>query len=35
MIAAFRDSAFFGIMPGVVLVGVVVVILAILYFVRR
>jgi tetrahydromethanopterin S-methyltransferase subunit B len=35
MIAGFRESAFFGIMPGVVLVGVIVVILAILYFVRR
>lgn len=35
MIASFRESAFFGIMPGVVLVGVIVVILAILYFVRR
>lgn len=35
MIADFRESAFFGIMPGVVLVGVIVVILAILYFVRR
>jgi hypothetical protein len=35
MVAALRDSAFFGIMPGVVLVGVIIVIFAILYFVRR
>ena len=35
MIAALRDSALYGIMPGLVLLGVIVVILAILYFVRR
>jgi hypothetical protein len=35
MIAALRDSALFGILPGLVLVGVIVVILAIVYFVRR
>jgi hypothetical protein len=35
MVAALRDSAFFGIMPGVVLIGVIIVIFAILYFVRR
>jgi hypothetical protein len=35
MLAALRDSAFFGIMPGVVFVVVIIGILAIVYFARR
>jgi hypothetical protein len=35
MVAALRDSAFFGILPGLVFVGVIIVIFAILYVVRR
>jgi hypothetical protein len=35
MVAALRDSAFFGILPGLVFVGVIIIIFAILYVVRR
>jgi hypothetical protein len=35
MLAALRDSAFFGVMPGGVFVVVIIGILAIVYFARR
>lgn len=35
MLAALRDSALFGVMPGVVFVVLIIGILAIVYFVRR
>jgi hypothetical protein len=35
MVAALRDSALFGILPGLVFVGFFIVIFAILYFVTR
>jgi hypothetical protein len=35
MLAALRDSAFFGVMPGLVFVVVIIGILVIVYFARR